>query len=209
MKSSVILIAGLILGVISLAPPFAPAQSESDTKSPPLANVTTDYPKGQAGVLIQSSGWTAIPAAAPSKSKVKRGLAASVSYGAVPAAIIAQYDGPHAQTRIEPGRPVICVCHVLSIPGAPALVRLHSKKDFRELDGGRLRVFRSKIAEAGQNDLIPIEVSQPESSVWLVRPREALTAGEYALMLGTQNMGIFPFTVSGADDLSASPPDKH
>src|SRR2546425_9736862 len=165
MKSSVILMAGLILGVISVAPLFAPAQSESDTSSPRPANVTTDYPKDKAGVLIQSSGWTAIPAAAPSKSKVKRGLAASLSYGAVPAAIVADYDGLHAQTRIEPGQPVICICHLISLPGAPALVRLHPKKEFRELDGGRLRVLRSKTAEATQNDLIPTEVSQPESSV--------------------------------------------
>ena len=57
--------------------------------------------------------------------------------------------------------------------------------------------------------MIAVEVSQPENMVWLVRPLEALPAGEYALMLGTQNMRIFPFTVSSpANDSAASVPNK-
>jgi hypothetical protein len=66
------------------------------------------------------------------------------------------------------------------------------------------------MSEAKQNDLIAVEVSQPENIVWLVRPLEALPAGEYALMLGTQNMSIFPFTVSPPANDSPSPvPGKH
>lgn len=210
MKSSVTWVASLILGTISVSPLFTPAQTRTDTSPTAPSDLTADYPKDLAGVLIQSSGWTPIPAAMPSKTRVKRGLAASLSYGAVPAVIVADYSGPHAQVESEARRPVICICHMISLPGAPVLVRLHPKKDFRELDGGRLPVLGSKIADASRNDLIPIEVSQPESIVWLVRPREALPAGEYALMLGTQNINIFPFTVSGAAKDSLAPsPDKH
>jgi hypothetical protein len=145
----------------------------------------------------------------PSKTHVKHGLAASLSYGAVPATPVANYDGIHAQVQIGPDRPVICICHLISLPGTPVLVRLHSKKDFRELDGSRLPVIGAKVTEASKNDLILTGVSQPETNVWLVRPREALPAGEYALMLGTQNLNIFPFTVSVAKDASGPPPDKH
>ena len=68
----------------------------------------------------------------------------------------------------------------------------------------------SKISEATKNDLIDVDVSQPENIVWLVRPREALPPGEYALMLGTQNMSIFPFTVaSPPSDPPKATPDKH
>ena len=57
----------------------------------------------------------------------------------------------------------------------------------------------SKAGEAEKNDLIPTDVSQPESSIWVIRPKEDLPAGEYALMLGTQNVSIFPFTVSAQE----------
>jgi len=46
-------------------------------------------------------------------------------------------------------------------------------------------------------------VSQPERGVWLVRPRQDLPAGEYALMLGTRNVNIFPFTLAAAPERPA------
>ena len=91
----------------------------------------------------------------------------------------------------------------MGLPGSPALVRLHAKKSFRELDGGKVHVGY-KTAEAEQSDLIPINTSQPEESIWLVQPQQDLPAGEYALMAGTQNMAIFPFTV----DAPPSPAGK-
>jgi hypothetical protein len=51
------------------------------------------------------------------------------------------------------------------------------------------------MADANKSDLIPVEVSQPDSQIWLVRSQIPLEPGEYALMLGTQNLSIFPFTV--------------
>ena len=62
----------------------------------------------------------------------------------------------------------------------------------------------AKLAEAEKNDLIPTIVSQPEGTVWLVQPQQALPDGEYALMAGTQNMSIFPFTVAAATPSSAA-----
>ena len=88
---------------------------------------------------------------------------------------------------------------MIYLPGEPVIVRLHSKKDSREFDGGKMIVYPvvggSKMADANKSDLIPVDVSHPEENVWLVRPQTELSPGEYALMLGTQNLSIFPFTL--------------
>jgi hypothetical protein len=207
MKSPVgwmVVLVSVVLGLLR----FIPAQTKSDTDTAPHLNLAVDYPRDRAGVMIRGSHWVAIAAAMPSKTKAKRGLAASLSYGAVPAKLVAEYDGPHAEVQVAPGQPVICICHLISLPGEPALVRLHPKKASRELDGGRMTVLPivggSKVADANQSDLVPVDLSQPESMVWLVRPQEPLPAGEYALMLGTQNVSIFPFTVASAESTTRS-----
>jgi hypothetical protein len=87
-------------------------------------------------------------------------------------------------------------------------VRLHPKKDSRELDAGRLPTLGAKIAEAKQSDMVPTEVLQPENACWLLRPREDLPTGEYALMLGTQNMSIFAFTLANPLGERAVPAPK-
>ena len=101
--------------------------------------------------------------------------------------------------KVDAAQPTICICHFFSIPGDPVLVRLHPKKGARELDGGRMIVYPvtggSKIADANKTDLVPADVSQPDPQVWLIRPQSPLEPGEYALMLGTQNISIFPFTI--------------
>ena len=161
--------------------------------------LTSDYPMDQAGVLIQGAQWTAVANQFPAKTRAAHGIAASLSYGVVPVKIVAEYDGEHAPTRVETAQPVLCLCHVGSLPGDPVLVRLHPKKGARELDGGRMFVYpvvgNSKMAEANKSDLVPADVSHPAPQVWLVRPQVPLEPGEYALMLGTQNVSIFPFTV--------------
>jgi hypothetical protein len=153
----------------------------------------------RAGVLIQSPEWTSLANQNPTKTKVAHGLAAGLSYGLAPAKLVSEYDGDHAATQIESTQPVICICHFSSIPGNPVLVRLHPKKGARELNGGKMIVYPvvggSKMADANKTDLIPADVSQPGPQVWLVRPQSPLEPGEYALMLGTQNVSIFPFTV--------------
>ena len=161
--------------------------------------LTVDYPPNRAGILIQGAQWTAVANQNPAKTKAAHSLAAGLSYGIVPAKVVAEYDGEHASTQVDSVQPVICVCHFSSIPGAPVLVRLHTKKGARELDGGKMIVYPitggSKIADANKTDLVPADVSQPEAQVWLVRPQSPLEPGEYALMLGTQNISIFPFAV--------------
>ncbi|HEX4543025.1 MAG TPA: hypothetical protein VH114_07655 [Candidatus Acidoferrum sp.] len=206
MKIFVTCMVGLILGTVSVWPGLVSAQNnKTDSSSTAPANFTADYPKDSAGVLVENSDWTEVPQAFPSKPHVKGGPAASL-FGAA----VVQYEGLHAEVQLVPGRHVFCICHVTSIPATPTLVRLHAKKNFRELNGGRPPVFGGKINEATKKDLIPAEVSQPEDNVWLVRPREALPPGEYALMLGNQNMSIFPFTVSRPANNSPNPvPDKN
>ena len=185
--------ASLALSVQAQSSP-APAGQASDGGA-----VTVDYPANRAGVLIQSGGWSTVANQNPTKTKVAHGLAAGLSYGLAPAKLVAEYDGEHSATQVESAQPVICICHFNSIPGAPVLVRLHPKKGARELDGGRMTVYPvvggSKMADANKTDLIAADVTQPDPQVWLVRPQSPLEPGEYALMLGTQNISIFPFTV--------------
>lgn len=166
--------------------------------------LTADYPRSQAGVLMEGaqwvgSEWTLLANQNPAKVKTARGLAASMSYGMVQAKIVAEYTGEQAPTRSGTAQPVICICHFQSLPGDPVLVRLHPKKGNRELDGGRMTVYPivggSRMADAKSSDLIPADLAHPEPQVWLIRPKMPLEPGEYALMLGTQNMSLFSFSV--------------
>lgn len=201
----------ILLGIFSFFSVLAAAQEtttfESILQSP--TTVTADYPPDRTGILILSSDWIPVPNEIPAKSHLKHGLAPTFTYGIAPAEAVSDYEGLHAKVQIEPGRPVICICHLISLPRNPALVVLHAnpKKNVRQLDGGNLHL-RGKIAEAEKADLIPINVSQPESGVWLIQPQQDLPPGEYALMGGTQNLSIFPFTVAPASPPSA-PPAKH
>jgi hypothetical protein len=199
----------IALVIVSALPLLAPAQNQtapaSASATPPT--VTADYPRDRSGILIRNSDWISVPSEMPAKIHMKHGFAPALTYGIAPAAAVTDYEGLHARVQIEPGRPVICICHLISLPGNPALVRLHPKKNVRELDGGKLHIG-AKFAEAEKSDLIPINVSQPEDTVWLVQPQQPLPAGEYALMAGTQNMNVFPFTVAAASPSSVAP-EKH
>jgi hypothetical protein len=161
--------------------------------------LTADYPRDRAGIFIQGAQWTLLGNRNPAKTRTGRGIAASLSYGLVPAKIVAEYTGERSPTLVETAQPTICICHFNSLPGDPVIVRLHPKKGLRELDGGRMTVYPivggSKMADANKSDLIPVDVSQPDPQVWLVRSQFPLEPGEYALMLGTQNLSIFPFSV--------------
>jgi hypothetical protein len=173
------------------------AQDQPESAAVPA--FTADYPLNRAGILIKDGKWSQVANQSPVKTRAARGFAASLSYGLVPAKVVAVYAGEHAPTRAGVGQPVLCICHMISLPGDPVLVRLHSKKDSRELDGGKMIVYPvvggAKSADANKSDLIPVDVSHPEENVWLVRPQVTLDPGEYALMLGTQNMSIFAFTI--------------
>jgi hypothetical protein len=172
------------------------AQNQPATATP--TTFATDYPIDQAGIFIKDTHWLTVANQSPVKTKAAHGIAASLSYGLVPAKVVAVYAGEHALTRVAGGQPVLCICHMISLPGDPVLVRLHSKKDSRELDGGKMIVYPvvggAKTADANKSDLIPVDVAHPEQNVWLVRPQASLSPGEYALMMGTQNVSIFPFT---------------
>jgi hypothetical protein len=195
--------------MVSILPVLTVAQDktslDSTSVTPPV--VTADYPRDCAGILMGTSGWPSIPSEVPAKTHLKHGFAPALTYGIASAEAVSDYEGLHARLQIGPGRPVICICHTISLSGNPVLVILHPKKDLRQLDGGNLHI-RAKISEAQKTDLIPVNISQPESTVWLVQPQEELPAGEYALMLGTQNLSIFPFTVSAASPSSVAP-EKH
>jgi hypothetical protein len=193
------------------------AQNPSSQPAPANSPLATDYPADKAGIFIQSSSWEPLTDLSPTKAKITHGYADSFSYGTVPAkVVVADYEGEHATIQVDAGEPTICICNKASLEGQPVIVRLHVKKGARELDGGRTIVYQvngeSKIADADKSDLIPVDQQQQDSHIWrdahiwLIRPRSALAPGEYALMLGTQNLNIFPFTV--ADPAGASAETK-
>jgi hypothetical protein len=199
--SGLLLIASFVLSTVHAQNQPVPVGVVGENQPAPGSSpeLTADYPMDRAGVLIQSAQWTAVANQNPTKTRAAHGIAASLSYGMVPVKIVAEYEGEHAPTQVEAARPILCICHIISLPGYPVIVRLHPKKGARELDGGRMIAYpvvgNSKMADANKSDLIPVDVSQPDPQVWLIRPQSPLEPGEYALMLGTQNMSIFPFTV--------------
>jgi len=205
MKPLSISTGAIVLGIILISPRFGMCQTKTDAAPAVSSGPTVDYPRDRGGVLIEGLDWVSIDAAMPSKTRAKGGLTQSLSYGAVRGTAVADYNGDHAAVQIKPSRVLICICRIMSLPGDPILVRLHPLKGMRELDGGKLPILGSKMAEAAKSDLIPADVFHPDSSVWLVRSQETLPEGEYALMLGAQNMAVFPFTISAASSGSANP----
>jgi hypothetical protein len=194
----------LVLGIFLILPRFALGQTRSDAAPAESAPPAVDYPKDRPGVLIEGADWATIDATLPSKTHAKGGIAQSLTYGAVRGTMLADYSGEHAAVQIKPGNVQICICRFMSLPGDPILVKLHPQKGTRELDGGKLPILGAKMAEADKSDLIPADVSHPDTSVWLIRSKGALPEGEYALMLGAQNMAVFPFTITAASSSSSS-----
>jgi hypothetical protein len=188
----------LVLGMVLISPRVALAQTRTDAATDEPSSSTPDYPMNRPGVLIQGSDWVPLDSTAPAKMRTKGAIAQSLSYGAVRGTGLVDYAGEHAAVQIKPGRVLICVCRLISIPGDPIIVKLHPQKGMRELDGGKLPVLGGKVADASKNDLVPVDVAHPDSTVWLVKSQQALPEGEYALMFGTQNLAIFPFTISAA-----------
>jgi hypothetical protein len=186
-------ILGLLVTALVLSATAA-AQTQPDQAFIKDADFTAEYPMDRAGIFIQTPDWKDIKNQMPTKTKAAHGLAASLSYGLVPAKVVAEYEGEHAPAQASAGQPILCICHILSLPGQPVIVRLRPKKGSRELDGGKMIVYPvvggSKTADA-------------DPQVWLVRPEVVLGPGEYALMLGTQNVAIYPFSVAG--DSPAAP----
>lgn len=194
----IVLAGGFLLALMSVT--VASSQNQSPQSTPASSSFASDYPMDRPGIFIQDSSWREISNEMPAKMKAAHGIAASLSYGVVPAKLVEEYQGEHAATQVGSAQPIICICHMFSLPGQPVIVRLHPKKGSRELDGGRMIIYPvvggSKVADANKSDLIPVDQSHPEEHVWLVRPQSPLAPGEYALMLGTQNINIYSFTVT-------------
>lgn len=201
----IVLAGGFLLAVMTASVAF----SQDQVSQPASANSSfaSDYPMDRPGIFIEDSSWKEIGNEMPVKTRTAHSIAASLSYGVVPAKIVAEYQGEHAATQAASAQPTICICHMLSLPGQPVIVHLNPKKGSRELDGGKMIVYPvvggSKMADANKSDLIAVEQSHPEDHVWLVRPQSPLAPGEYALMLGTQNLNIYSFTISAPPANSA------
>src|SRR3954453_6949614 len=91
--------------VVSLSS-LVTAQTQSTASPTPSGKLSADYPGNHPGIMIQNVNWVDIPSSMPSKTKSKHGIAASLSYGAVPATVIAEYEGLHASVQLAPGQPI-------------------------------------------------------------------------------------------------------
>src|SRR5262249_11803541 len=155
-STSTIFTAALFLAAyVALATP----PQQNTRKSIPKSTTSAVYPDDEAGVLIQGSEWSALEAEAPVEIKIKRALATALSDGLIPANVVAEYTGAHAETQISAKQPFICICHAPTLQTIPVLVRLHMKKDSRELNGGRVPAPGARIAQAKETDIVPTEIS--------------------------------------------------
>jgi hypothetical protein len=193
-------------GLLSL---FQNAPQDKTTKPLLVGSELDDEISDLSGVYVRDSDWGELVDVAPSRVRVKHGILHALTYGTVPADTVAEYDGAHAEIRVTAGRPIFCICLPQSSPTQPAVVKLHNYKDTRLFNAGRLPVLGAIVAEAKESDLVPIDVHrQPKNMGWLLQPRLDLPPGEYAVMLGTQNLDVFPFTLTDKA-AKASAPTSH
>lgn len=154
------------------------------------------------GVYIQGTdGWHALSSAAPFKEKAAHGFLSSMTDGAVAANIEAEYRGAHAAVQVQGARPTVCISHVMT-PAEPIIVRLREKKNYRELDGGKIRALpvtgEIKMAKAQSTIVVPTTTDKSQYGITLVHPQANLAPGEYAVMFGPTNLAIFDFGVDAA-----------
>ena len=121
--------------------------------------------------------------------------------GAVAARIEAEYRGSQAAVQVQGARPTVCVSHIIT-PAQPIIVRLREKKDYRELDGGKIRalpvVGDMEATKAESSIVVPTTTDKSEHGIILVHPQANLDPGEYAVMFGATNVAIFDFGVEAA-----------
>lgn len=180
------------------APAAAPADKPA-IAAPPASEASA--PSGQPGMYVQdSTGWHLLAQNMQYKAKLKHGFVSGLTYGAVAAPMVVEYQGLHAAVQINATQPKVCA-YRLMIPSAPLLVRLKPKKQTRELDSGSLRavplVGQTKEVQASASSLVPTTtLPSTAECLALVQPQAALAPGEYAVMIGTQNIAIMDFGVA-------------
>lgn len=153
-------------------------------------------PNDQPGIYVKdATGWQKLAPIQPAKMKAKHAFLSSMSYGAVAAPMVVEYAEAHAQIQIHAMRPFVCVSHVM-FSGSPLLVRLEVKKKTRELDSGSVRAIPfandSRQGQASANSVVPTTTSTEDGKT-ILEPQIDLSAGEYAVMFGAQNLAIFDF----------------
>jgi hypothetical protein len=158
-------------------------------------------PSGKPGIYVHgATGWHLLSQASPSKMKAKHAYLSSLTYGAVGVPMVVEYPGPHAQVQVHTAQ-AICVSHILS-PNAPMIVRLNEKKKIRELDSGTVHASltggNGKQGQAETSSIVPTSTDNSDPGVIVLRPTTSLPAGEYAVMLGAQNLAILDFGVIAA-----------
>lgn len=110
------------------------------------------------------------------------------------------YPGMHAAVQIHAKRPLVCL-YRLSSADAPMLVRLNEdkKKKLRVMGGGGLHVLTihkaTHLATANADEVVSTATLPSTDCLVLLQPQAALLPGEYAVMLGLQNLAIMDFGV--------------
>jgi hypothetical protein len=188
--------------LLSASPSSAQDKPQETSQDFPIA-----CPQDQTGVLINDGQWQDLELETPQENRVKHGVIAAMTDGAVPAETISEYAGLHSATEVHLPRPVVCVRLSTALRQNPLLVRLHPdpKHDLRSLDTGRMPPVGAKILEVKNSDVITTVLARPDRQTWLLRPTQELPAGEYAIVVGRQNLTIFTFSVGKIPAAKNSP----
>lgn len=109
------------------------------------------------------------------------------------------FRDPQAPVQVKEVVPLFCFKFIAMPPGMPyapsgrdiVIVRFDQKKDHRELQttsGGNMFTFKAGLSK----DRLPdIDITEIDSSTYLVSPKVGLVAGEY--LLSSSSMGISGF----------------
>jgi hypothetical protein len=111
------------------------------------------------------------------------------------------FRDPQAPVQVRESKPLFCykfLAAMAGIPYAPSgrdlvVARFDQKKDHRELQttsGGNMFTFKSGLSK----DRMPgIDITELDSSTFLVSPKEPLAAGEYILSASTVGISGYDF----------------
>lgn len=175
---------------------LAAFQNGTAQQPSPSVLLYTERVDDSAEVLIHDSEWKELSQVLPNDPdlQVKNGMISGITWGAVPARLVVRFDGEHADVLVNSRRPTIRISGV-SVSMKLLLVRLHPKRGYRDLVGSRLREPGAQIAKVDPHDRVAAVISEDGPDAWILRAKEALQPGEYAIMTGKQNLALFPFTI--------------
>lgn len=135
---------------------------------------------GNSGVyFLTDNGWKPLTLLQPLGYGSSRGGRAMLTYSAK---ATVRYKDLQAPQTLD-AKPTFCTAGNADIGRNVTIVRLHPKKDHRELQIGKVGRFTGTSMQYSTKDVVAIDVRvQNERSV-IITPRSALTSGQYLIVI--------------------------